>query len=161
MKRFAPQDLGENHYLRSSGDPFAFNERPAEEGLRAQHCEQVGRHPRSDHALRTVPRLQHADVLVISRRILQQLRLVAHIFVVKPRRRPETRLVSARPDKHQPVGVGIRQRTQQNAVYYRKDGRVRTHAQRQGQDRQQRHSRRVAQLPKGIAQVIHKVLHSK
>src|ERR1700719_2767422 len=63
-------------------------------------------------------------------------------------------------DCHDPVGIRIRQRLQQDYVDHRKDGGVGANTQRQRRDGDSRETGTLAQDAKGVSQVSEQVLHA-
>ena len=64
-------------------------------------------------------------------------------------------------DCHDPVGVRIRQRLQQDYVDHRKDGGVGANTQRQRRDGDSRETGTLAQDAKGVSQVGEQVVHAR
>src|SRR5262245_47609895 len=63
------------------------------------------------------------------------------------------------PNHYQSLGLGIRQRPQDNCVNDTKDCRARPDAQGQGQDRRRRKARMLQQSTNSVAQVLPKCAH--
>ena len=120
----------------------------------APHTLSGSRHARRNHAFRAVMASDHAHVLRVARSVLEELRLGVDIPVIQPRSASESRLVALRTDVEQPVSVRVGKRQQQHALDHREDRRVGSHAERQGENSEQRQCGSLAQLPHCIAQVV-------
>ncbi len=62
---------------------------------------------------------------------------------------------------HQPIGLGVGQRTQQHAIQSTEDRRRRSDAHREHADRDAGENRRPAQQAEAIAQVLHHLLDAR
>ena len=78
----------------------------------------------------------------------------APIEEVRVRDRGIVELLGRLVDRHQPVGVGIRERPQQDAVHHAENGRIRADTQRQRQHRDGGEAGVFPQCPESVAQVL-------
>ena len=62
-----------------------------------------------------------------------------------------------RPDHGEAIGIWKRQRAQENGVDHAEDGAVGSDPEGEGDDRDEGKAGRFDELPKGVAEIIHKV----
>jgi hypothetical protein len=137
-----------------------FSEGAAEEGLPPQRREEGGRDGEAAQLLGQPVLREVEHAAGEERRVLDRRRLSLAIEVVGNR---HARLRQAHqrvpvPDEHEPFGLGIRQRLEQQLVEEAENGGVRADAERERQHRDEREDRVLAEAPERVTDVLHECL---
>ena len=106
----------------------------------------------------SVRSLGEARVLEVDRRKMLEDRVSrTMIQIVGHRVRPAIRLRRGAEHVHDAIGLGIRQRLEQQRIQHAEDRRVRAHAEDDGQHRGDREPRRLAQAAQAVANILHRI----
>jgi hypothetical protein len=159
-KAAVPQCVAENHDLVFAGLVLALGPGSAQHRPHAQQRKEIGFRRQHEDVLRLPTGVQvHIARPEKQRHVLKCAVLGSPIDEIRPREgissRSRLRLVQA----HQPVGIGIRQRAQQNRVDNAENSGIRADSDGQRSGRHQGEPARVAQVPEGITQVEQQVSH--
>ena len=149
-----PEPMAENRDGVLAGHVFRRRERAAEQRLRAQRVEQVGRDLPEPHP-HGVAGSRQVDLPDVPRRHAlhaAELRAVVHeLRVGHPRLVPALPLA---PDHHAAGGFGVGERRQQNRVSDAEDRRRRADAERQREQRGRGEAGRPAEPAEGVSKVL-------
>jgi hypothetical protein len=153
----SPQRVADEANGLGAGPVLLRQERAAYRRAHAQHIEEIPRNARRGKLLR-IAQAGQVEVLVGERREPGKR---AVLFAQECRARKRKRLDRSRRiglrriDQHQPLGMRVRQRPQQQRVGHAENRRVRADAQRQRDDGHQGEARALREHPDGVAEVSH------
>ena len=152
-----PGAEAEHQHAVIRGRDVAARERAAEERTHPDHAEEVGADDRHGGVERIAARRKAPAAGVdVGGQVLERAGLAAPVMPVAGRD-PITGLAIdavVLPHRHQPRGVGIRQRTQQHGVDGAEDGGRRADGDREGHE----HERRVGRPPREHAKRVARVV---
>ena len=154
---FLPKIVAKNDSCLRAGSRVLARERPADERFFAEHLEIV----LSNEVAGQRGRFFDAGEVIVVVTARGDRFERGHLFlqVAEPGGREaealEVLLQIARLHHHEPVGVGIGQRREQDRVDDCEDGGVRPNAERECEHRHECEPRRFAKLAKGVAQGVH------
>ena len=155
----SPETVAEHHGEPAAGSIFFLRESAAEDWDGAKEAEEinadVGR--RDLFGIRIASDVDHAET--IGRDILKSTCLAPPDIKLRRRRCPTGALGRDVEKHHQPLGIRIRQWLQDDGVEDRKNCRVRADPEGQRGHGSKRESRRAAQEPEGMAQVLNECVH--
>ena len=158
-KSTLPETVAEHHGEPTAGPIFFRREGAAVDRGGAKEAEEinadVGR--RDLFGIRIACDVDHAEA--IGRDILKSTCLTPPDIELRRRRGPTGALGRDVEKHHQPLGIRIRQRLQDDGVEDRKNRRVRADPEGQRGHGSKRESGRVAQEPEGLAQVLNECVH--
>jgi hypothetical protein len=141
------------------GDEIAADEHP-----RAQETEQVRRGAADANLLRIGSRRGERDAAGRdhSSDLVEDLRgLLLEIAKIRWRERPVMDVAGAQlaPDHHEPLRIGVRQRTQQHGVDHAEDGRAGADAERDRDGGHRRESQILAQSASRVVEIFKECVH--
>ncbi len=153
-----PEVVAEHDDIAASfgvGLILARQESAAEFGMGAQQAEKVRGYAGGGQPLRLAAAGQvEAAVAAVQRHVAEQLALSFPVGKIGPRKRIAARRRLGLIHRHQLVGLGERQRLQQDSVHQAEHGGVGADSQRQHNDGNGGEAGRVPQPPPGVAEIL-------
>ena len=129
----------------------------------AKQPEHVRRRARDPNllGLRGVAADRHAIGRGDARQVGERGRVLAHVAIVGRREGPVAHVPRAQlaPDQHEPLGVDVRQRPQQDRVHHAENRRARADAERDRRDSDRREAGILPQHSGGVAEILEEVVH--
>jgi len=125
---------------------FVLGERAPEQRLHPEHAEEAGGDAAAEHALGQAVAGEVRARRPRGRHVLEDAVAGLPINVIRGRRRVprESGKACVLPDHDQPLGLAVRQRSQQHGIHYRDDGGGGTGAEREREQRDE-HDAAIAQ----------------
>ncbi len=157
----APERIGEHHHFAAPGLLLFGLEKAALRGLNAEDGKEVRAHAGAAHPFRA-PAVGHVVVAARVGGHGHRLALPPPIHEVGNRDAallPAALLVVG-PDLDHPVHVGVIHRPDQNEIHARENRHVDRDTERQGHGRDGKESRRLAQGPESVFDVLEQSVHS-
>ena len=151
-----PEAVAQDYDLRPARHVVLRQEQPTVQRPRAEQMKQARRGAQRLHALRPIASQQRAAAPLRDRHLLKRPVLVPDVDVL-PRRWPVLGNVDPRrpqPEHRKPIGIGIRQRLQQQCTDDTEDRRVGADADRERRDDDDGGGRTAAHHPEGVLQIL-------
>ena len=156
---FSPECIADQRHRRSTRSIFIGRKRATQHRFNAQRVQIIRHHRRAADALRLALTDQIERTLCRHTAAGKNAASISISCVFQKRRAERIKTLAQCKSRNQPINIFNRQRTEQKRVDGAKDRGVRTDANCQRRDGNQREARLLKQHPHAIAKILPKRLH--